>query len=157
LVEIGREGGGLGLADGEGFGVALRVAAWLVLVASLCSVGALGLVVRSRLRQGMVVGVVVARGWPIQAAVVGHLREKSLLRLWPELAMAAAAVVAYFLGSIVVRCAHYCACGLDSGGKPLIRDRAMEALLCLVLVGGIVSESPAARVSGVDGGCRAAM
>jgi hypothetical protein len=145
----------LGLADGEGFGVALRVAAWLVPVASLCSVGALGLVVRSRLRQGLVVGVVVARGWPIQAAVVGHLREKSLLRLWPELAMAAAAVVAYFLGSIVVRCAHYC--GLDSGGKPLIRDRAMEALLCLVLVGGIVSESPAARVSGEDGGCRAAV
>jgi hypothetical protein len=71
--------------------------------------------------------------------------------------MAAAAVVAYFLGSIVVRCAHCCACGLDSGGKPLIRDRAMEALLCLVLVGGIVSESPAARVSGVDGGCRAAV
>jgi hypothetical protein len=77
LVEIGREGGGLGLADGEGFDVALRVAAWLVPVASLCSVDALGLVVRSRLRQGMVVGVVVACGWPIQAAVVGHLREKS--------------------------------------------------------------------------------
>jgi hypothetical protein len=146
----------LGLADGEDFGVALRVAAWLVPVAPLCSVGALRLVVRSRLRQGMVAGMVVARGWPIQAAVVGHLWEKSLLRLWPELAMASAAVVAYFLGSIVVRCAHYCACGLDSGGKPLIRDRAMEAL-CLVLVGGIVSESPAARVLGEDGGCRAAM
>jgi hypothetical protein len=53
--------------------------------------------------------------------------------------MVTAVVVAYFLGSIIVRCAHYCACGLDSGGKPKIRDQAMEALLCLVLVGGIVS------------------
>jgi hypothetical protein len=71
--------------------------------------------------------------------------------------MATVAVVAYFLGSIVVRCAHYCACGLDSRGKTLIRDRAMEALLCLVLVGGIISESHAARVLGEDGGCQAAV
>jgi hypothetical protein len=60
--------------------------------------------------------------------------------------MVTAVAVTYFLGNIVVRCAHSCAYGLDSGGKPLIQDRAMEALLCLVLVGGIISESPAARV-----------
>jgi hypothetical protein len=60
--------------------------------------------------------------------------------------MVMAVVVAYFLGSIIVRCAHYYTYGLDSGGKPKIRDRAMEALLCLILVGGIISESPAARV-----------
>jgi hypothetical protein len=68
---------------------------------------------------------------------------------WPELAMVTAAGVTYFLGSIVVRCAHSCACGLDSGGKPQIRDRAMEALLCLFPVGGIVSESPSVRVWGM--------
>jgi hypothetical protein len=67
---------------------------------------------------------------------------------WLELAMVTVVAITYFLGSIVVRCAHSCACGLDSGGKPQIRDRAMEARLCVVLVGGIVSESPAARVWG---------
>ena len=53
--------------------------------------------------------------------------------------------VSEFLGSIVACCARPSPCGLDSGGKPLIRDQAMEALLCLFLVGGIVSESPAAK------------
>jgi hypothetical protein len=62
--------------------------------------------------------------------------------------MVMTAGITYFLGSIVVRCAHSCAYGLDSGGKPQIRDRAMEALLCLFLVGGIVSESPTVRVWG---------
>jgi hypothetical protein len=64
--------------------------------------------------------------------------------------MVTPAGVTYFLGSIVVRCVHSCACGLDSGGKPQIWDRAMEALLCLFLVGGIVSESPAVRDWDVD-------
>jgi hypothetical protein len=62
--------------------------------------------------------------------------------------MVTATGVTFFHGSIVVRCVYSCACGLDSGGKPQIRDRAMEALLCLFLVGGIVSESPAVRVWG---------
>jgi hypothetical protein len=59
--------------------------------------------------------------------------------------MVTAVAVTYFLGSIVVRCAHSCACGLDSRGKPQIQDRAMEALLCLFLVGGIATESLAVR------------
>jgi hypothetical protein len=59
--------------------------------------------------------------------------------------MVTAVAVTYFLGSIVVRCAHSCACGLDSKGKPYIQDRAMETRLCLFLVGGITSESPAVR------------
>jgi hypothetical protein len=59
--------------------------------------------------------------------------------------MVTTVAVTYFLGSIIVRCVHSCTCGLYSGGKPWIRDRAMEVLLCLFLVGGIVSESPAVR------------
>jgi hypothetical protein len=55
--------------------------------------------------------------------------------------MMTAVAVTYFLGSIVVGCAHSYACGLDSVGKPQIWDRAMEAWLCLFLVGGIALES----------------
>jgi hypothetical protein len=65
---------------------------------------------------------------------------------WPEPAMVTAAAATCFLGSIAVRCAHPCACGLESRGKPQTRDRALEALLCLFPVGGIASESPTIRV-----------
>jgi hypothetical protein len=83
-------------------------------------------------------------GGRFRLQLLGTLGE-ILAPAWPELVMVTAVVVAYFLGSIIVRCAHYCACGHDFEGKPQIRDRAMEALLCLVLVGGIISESPAVR------------
>jgi hypothetical protein len=65
------------LPGGGGFVAALRAAAWLVPVAALCSVGVLGLVVHSGLRQGLEVGasarLVVACGRPLWVALVLHL------------------------------------------------------------------------------------
>jgi hypothetical protein len=61
--------------------------------------------------------------------------------------MVTPAGAADFSGSIVVSCALSYSCGLGSGGKPQIRDRAMEALLRLFPSWDIVSESPTARVS----------
>jgi hypothetical protein len=124
----------------------------LVPVAALCSGGVLGLVVQCGFGKGWWSASFGAHGGGSWAVDVGCSccapSGEILAPAWPELAMVTPAGVTYFLGSIVVRCAHSCTCGLDSGGKPQIRDRAMEALLCLFLVGGIVSESPAVRVWG---------
>jgi hypothetical protein len=67
---------------------------------------------------------------------------------WSELAMVTAMAVTYFLGSIVVRCAHSYTCSLDSGGKPQIQDWAMEARLCLFLVGASPRSRPQSRIGG---------
>jgi hypothetical protein len=124
-------------------------AARLVSVVALCSSGVLGLVMQSWLQLGMVVGELRRVWWWLVGGRFGCSycapSGEILIPTWLELAMVTPAGVTYFIGSIVVRCVHSCACGLDSGGKPQIWDRAMEALLYVFLVGGIVSESPAVR------------
>jgi hypothetical protein len=107
-------------------------------------------VVQSGLRQGLEVGELQRVWWWLVGGRFGLqwfcTSGEILAPVWPELVMVTAAAATCFLGSIAVKCAHSCARGLDSGGKPRIRDRALEALLCLFPVGGIASESPTVRV-----------
>ena len=76
---------------------------------------------------------VVVCGRPVHGGVyVEHHRKKFLLRFLPELTVVTPVGVTDFLGSIVMCGAHSSSCGLDSGGKSQIWDRAMEALLFLL-------------------------